>query len=148
MLLRESVDALLDVELIGPVVPVVLHLLSMWDGRELVGVVEDDTVGAALSLRLLSTCSMVGLAFKAWLFDRSIGCAGELYTREGSTLAEVCEYECCTLVSGLCTEGSAVAGREYGCWTAKLPIAGVSKPIMLALPGCCDVADAGVHWAC
>jgi hypothetical protein len=60
--LRDSVEALLEAELRGLVAPVVLHLRSIW--RPLpVGVVDDERIGAALSLRLLSTSSIVGLDF-------------------------------------------------------------------------------------
>ena len=73
--LRESVDATLDAELRGLEVPVVLHLLST--GRTpLVGVVSDD--GTALSLRFMSTCSMVGRTFIARLLSRARDWAGEL----------------------------------------------------------------------
>lgn len=81
LMLSESLDALLDAELRGLVVtvlPVVLHLLSVCVGR-LLGVAVDERVVAALSLRLLSTCSIVGRFFNIWLLvRRSIGCAGEL----------------------------------------------------------------------
>jgi hypothetical protein len=70
--LRDSVEALLEAELRGLVAPVVLHLLSIW--RPLpVGVVDDAREGAALSLRLLSTSSMVGLTFIPRLLGRSEG---------------------------------------------------------------------------
>ena len=58
MPLRDSVEAVLEAELRGLVAPVVLHLRSVWRP---VGVVDDERVGAALSLRLLSTSSIVGL---------------------------------------------------------------------------------------
>jgi hypothetical protein len=74
LVLRESLDATLDAELRGREVPVVLHLRSI--GRvALVGVVRD---GAALSLRFMSTCSIVGRTFIARVVSRAIDCAGEL----------------------------------------------------------------------
>jgi len=74
--LRESVDATLDAELRGLVAPVVLHLLSICMERApVVGVVSD---GTALSLRLMSTCSMVGRTFIGRVFSRARDCAGEL----------------------------------------------------------------------
>jgi hypothetical protein len=69
--LRDSVEALLEAELRGLLAPMVLHLLSIW--RPLpVGVV-DEREGAALSLRLLSTSSIVGLAFIPRLLGRREG---------------------------------------------------------------------------
>lgn len=124
--LSDSDDALLEAELRGLAFPVVLHLLSVCVGR-LLGVTVEERVVAALSLRLLSTCSIVGLGFIIWLLERSIGCAGELYTNEGSTLAEVCDTEGCAAALLVLTAGAAEAGLECGCWTAKLFMAGVSK---------------------
>jgi hypothetical protein len=69
MPLRDSVEALLEAELRGLVAPVVLHLRSVWRP---VGVV-DERDGAALSLRLLSTSSIVGLTFIPRLLGRSEG---------------------------------------------------------------------------
>jgi hypothetical protein len=70
MPLRDSVEALLEAELRGLVAPVVLHLRSVWRP---VGVVDDERLGAALSLRLLSTSSIVGLGFIPRLLGRSEG---------------------------------------------------------------------------
>lgn len=87
-MLSESLEPLLDAELRGLGFPVVLHRLRVCVGRVL-GVAVEESVVAALSLRLLSTCSMVGRFFVKWLLERNIGWAGELYTKEGSTLADV-----------------------------------------------------------
>lgn len=62
LVLRDSEEALLEAELRGLVAPVVLHLRSICRGLP-VGVVKDESIGAALSLRLLSTSSIVGLTF-------------------------------------------------------------------------------------
>ena len=70
MPLRDSVEAVLEAELRGLVAPVVLHLRSVWRP---VGVVDDERVGAALSLRLLSASSIVGLGFIPRLLGRREG---------------------------------------------------------------------------
>jgi hypothetical protein len=128
LVLRESVDATLDAELRGLEVPVVLHLLSICVGRApLVGVVRE---GTALSLRFMSTCSMVGRTFVGRLLSRARDWAGELYSSEGFTPDEVCEgvgWRDGTLWLGT---AAAEAGRECTCCTAKLFIAGVLKPIV------------------
>jgi hypothetical protein len=73
---NESLDPTLDAELRGLVAPVVLDLLSICIDRwPPIDVARD---GTALSLRLLSTCSIVGRSLVVRPVSRGTDCAGEL----------------------------------------------------------------------
>lgn len=125
---------MLELALHGRAVPVVLLLLRDEPGRLIVepveaAFVEVDSTVAALSLRLLSTCSIVGRTLSARPLERTIGRGrmGELYSSDGSTLAEVTGYDGCAAETLGMAVGAAVAGLGCGCWIGKLSIAGVSK---------------------
>ena len=94
--LRASIGVMLAFALFGRTLPVVLLRRKDELGRLMVVPVDvlfvvEDATAAALSLRLLSTCSIDGLGLLDRLFERTIGIGriGELYSRDGSTLAEV-----------------------------------------------------------